>query len=245
MYELHRKSKTNVGDAFCNPSRYFEFPNIKTVDIMRAPDVKGDTIIVGGGGLIHNKFGPKIAELVDRADKSILWAIGHNFSKKAERKHTNSIWYPEYTSKASLAGIRDVGKFYLPCVSCMHPAFNKNYTSTHDYVYFTHHFKSKFDQADVPHMTNAEMDFDKVISFLASGDTIITDSYHGAYWGQLLGKNVQVVSWSVKFNYMKHTPHYVTSINEQPIYIKNSVTGFLEECKDYNKKFYQKVLDIL
>ena len=60
MYELHRKSKTNVGDAFCNPSRYFEFPNIKTVDIMRAPDVKGDTIIVGGGGLIQISLDQKL-----------------------------------------------------------------------------------------------------------------------------------------------------------------------------------------
>ena len=245
MYEFHRRSKNNVGDAFCNPSRYFNFPNIKTIDIMRAPDVKGETIVIGGGGLIHNKFGPKIAELVERANKSILWGIGHNFSKKAERKHSTEIWYPEYTKTATLTGIRDIGKNYLPCVSCMHPAFQKDYTTEHEYVYFTHHFKSKFKKTNVPHMTNAEMDFDKVIAFLASGDTVITDSYHGAYWGQLLGKNVQVVSWSVKFNHMKHKPAFIENINEEFNFVHNKILDFKEECIDLNNKFYQKVLDTL
>ena len=73
----------------------------------------------------------------------------------------------------------------------------------------------------------------------------MTDSYHGAYWAQLLGKNVQVLSWSVKFDHMKYQPHFIQSINEPFKKTNNSVDGFLDECKDYNVKFYQKFLDLL
>jgi len=252
IYEVHRKTKNNIGDYWCNPSRYFNFDNITSGEILHNKfPIENQAIIIGGGGLIHKKFSQHIQMLLNKNPKvSAIWGIGHNFSKKYEYK-SNQPYYPAWLEQTSLYGIRDWidghHDSYLPCVSCMHPAFDKTYQTKHDVIFYTHAFKSKyqFTKGDI-WMKNSEQDFDKVIDFLGSGKTIITDSYHGAYWGQLLGKDVRVISWSVKFNYMKHQPSFLTHISQW----KNSnpskiVPEFLEESRKLNKEFYQKFLNLL
>ena len=246
IYEVHRKVKNNVGDAYCNPSRYFDLGSVSSEELMyNDSDIANEILVIGGGGLIHKKFSQHIQTLLDKNPKhSVLWAVGHNFGKKHVAKQGDNVYYPNWLERCSLVGIRDwiEGYYdtYLPCVSCMHSAFNKPYKTQHDFVYFTHAFKSKYNNTKYPHMKNDVMDFNKVIEFLGSSDTVITDSYHGAYWAQLLGKNVQVASWSVKFDHMKHTPYFLENINDNPVYIKNSVDEFKEECKALNQDFYQK-----
>ena len=247
IIEVHRKVNNNVGDLYCNPSRYFDLGEVSSEELLyNNSDIKNNTLVIGGGGLIHKKFSNHIKNLLDKNPKnSVLWGIGHNFGPKFESKSLTDPYYPNWTKSCTLVGIRDyiIGHYdtYLPCVSCMHPAFNKKYTEEHEVVYFTHAFKSKYAGSNFPHMKNNEMNFDKVISFLASGRTVVTDSYHGAYWAQLLGKNVHTVSWSVKFNYMKHRPNFLTNINDTNLpKISNSIDGFLDECKSLNQKFYRK-----
>ena len=79
----------------------------------------------------------------------------------------------------------------------------------------------------------------------SGADTVVTDSYHCAYWAQLLGKNVQVASWSVKFDHMKHQPYFIDSINDKFTKKKNTIDGFLQECRHLNSKFYQKFQTLL
>jgi len=179
-----------------------------------------------------------------------LWGIGHNFGKKHIAKTKGDVYYPSWINNATLVGIRDwiegFHQYYLPCVSCMHSAFDKEYKSKREVVYFTHAFKSKFTNPDtLPYIKNNVMDFDKVIEFLGSANTVVTDSYHGAYWAQLLGKNVQVASWSVKFDHMKHQPHFIDSINDKFTKKKNAINGFLQECRHLNNEFYQKFQTLL
>jgi hypothetical protein len=178
----------------------------------------------------------------------VLWGIGNNFGQKHGKKSKDNPYYPEWINQCTLVGIRDwiknYEKYYLPCVSCMHPAFDKDYSEQHEFVYFVHAAKSKFKNSNYPVMKNNEMNFDKVIEFLGSGNTIITDSYHGAYWGQLLGKNVQVASWSVKFDHMKHQPYFLDEINIDPTFIKNNIEGYLDECRELNNAFYQKFIQL-
>lgn len=248
IIELHRKTKNNIGDYFCNASRYFPIECVSR-ELLHETEAEGNTVIIGGGGLIHKKFGKKIQDIISQKPKhTILWGIGHNFSPKAITKGDMS-YYPQHLMDCDLVGIRDwidgYHDSYLPCVSCMHPAFDQKYKSKHDIIYFCHAFKSYFDLDGQQWMKNDEQDFDKVIEFLGSGETIITDSYHGAYWGQLLGKNVQVVSWSVKFEHMKHKPVFLKNINQSPTIQNNKVDGFLEECRDLNERFYQKFENLL
>jgi hypothetical protein len=251
IYELHRKTPNNIGDYWCNPSRYFKFENLYSEELMHNDSLtSNDALIVGGGGLIHKKFQLHINRILDNKPKvSAIWGIGHNFSRKHMEKTKGNVYYPDWTKKVNLIGIRDwiEGHYdtYLPCVTCMHPAFDKTYAVKNDIVYFTHAFKSKYNGKSAPHLKNNEMNFDKVIEFLGSGNTVITDSYHGAYWAQLLGKNVVLSSWSVKFNHMKYTPEFINSINETPPIVNNRVDGFLEESRYLNKRFYQKFLTLL
>jgi len=251
IYEVHRKVDNNVGDYYCNPSRYFDI-NCVSTELMHNSDPIADShLIVGGGGLIHKKFSNHIQMLMEKNPKTTtLWGIGHNFGRKHVAKEGNNVYYPDWINNANLIGIRDwiEGHYtsYLPCVSCMHPAFDKTYKEKYDTVFFTHAYKTKFTNDNkLPYIKNNEMDFDKVIEFLGSARTVITDSYHGAYWAQLLGKNVQVASWSVKFDHMKHPPYFIDSINDKISNVKNSVDGFLDECIEYNNIFYQKFLNLL
>lgn len=251
IIELHRKAKNNVGDFYCNPSRYFNIDCLSTELVSDKYNVKNNTVIIGGGGLIHKKFSNCIETLLQNQPKhSVLWGIGHNFGYKHGKKSKDNPYYPQWINQCNLVGIRDwikhYEKYYLPCVSCMHTAFDKTYNEQHEYVYFVHATKSKFKNTYTryPYMKNNEMNFEKVIEFLASGNTVITDSYHGAYWGQLLGKNVQVASWSVKFNHMKYQPHILESINDKPVRIDNCIDGFLQESRELNKNFYNKFIQL-
>jgi len=251
IYEVHRKVYNNIGDYYCNPSKYFNFSEVTSGEIMYNDfPVKDNILIIGGGGLIHKKFQLHIQNILNKSPKfSVLWGIGHNFGKKHVKKQGSNVYYPKWIDEVDLVGIRDwipgQEKYYLPCVSCMHNTFNKSYKSQYEFVYFTHAFKSKYTLNNYPHMSNNEMNFDKVIEFLGSGNTVITDSYHGAYWAQLLGKNVIVSSWSVKFDHMKYPPKFINSINDTPIIINNRLDGFLEECRHLNEVFYQKFLSCL
>jgi exopolysaccharide biosynthesis predicted pyruvyltransferase EpsI len=249
IYEVHRKVNNNIGDYYCNPSRYFNLDTVSSEELLHnKSNITNQTLVIGGGGLIHKKFSLHIASLIEKNPKNVvLWGIGHNFGKKHVTKTNNNVYYPAWVEKCNLIGIRDYIKkeYYLPCVSCMHPAFERTYNAKHDTVYFTHAFKSKYTRNSAPHLKNNEMDFEKVIEFLSSGNTVVTDSYHGAYWAQLLRKNVIVSSWSVKFNHMKYPPQFINSINDPLPLVNNSVSDFLEESRELNKTFYRKFLNLL
>lgn len=251
IYELHRKVKNNIGDYYCNPSRYFDIDCLSGELMHNKDPIQGNHLVIGGGGLIHKKFSKHIQMLMQKDPKTTtLWAVGHNFSTRHVEKQGGDVYYPSWLEDVSLVGIRDwidgYKHYYLPCVSCMHPAFQKQYRVVRDVAYFTHAYKTKFTNPEnMPVIKNNNMNFDDVIEFLAGANTIVTDSYHGAYWAQLLGKNVQVASWSVKFDHMKYQPHFINSIDDKFILQNNAIDGFLDECIDYNKKFYQKFLSLL
>lgn len=253
IIELHRKVKNNIGDLFSNPSRYFEFPNCSSQELIHnTANLESKILVVGGGGLIHKKFQLHIQKQIAKSPaKVVLWGIGHNFGKKHVSKSGDTVYFPDWIHNCSLVGIRDYvegyEKYYLPCASCMHPAFNKRYSVNQEVGYFLHKFKTAIKDTDNKSvMYNDSTDFDKTIKFLASHNTIITDSYHGAYWAQLLGKNVQVVGWSVKFNHFKNSPIFLDNINQTPLSITNKVSyDFLSECRKLNKDFYHKFLDTI
>jgi len=253
IIEVHRKVKDNIGDCFSNPSRYFYFPNCNSQELIhnKSP-LTSNTLVVGGGGLIHKKFQLHIQDLIKKNPKKIvLWGIGHNFGIKHIQKTKGKVFFPDWIRECDLIGIRDyVPEYeglYLPCASCMHFAFDKTYEEKQEVGYFLHKFKTKIKETkDKTIMYNDEIDFEKTIEFLGSHKTIITDSYHGAYWAQLLGKNVQVVGWSVKFNHFKNPPIFLDNINQTPISSKNKIPyDFLLECRKLNKDFYHKFLDTI
>ncbi len=93
----------------------------------------------------------------------------------------------------------------VPCASCMHPAFDLalDIAPEHDVVRYSAARRVEVHEpTDAPHMTNEDGSIEEAVRFIASGRKIVTSSYHGAYWAQLLGREVELVSWGSKFEYL-------------------------------------------
>ena len=243
IYEFHRKHRGNAGDFYCNPSRYFNFkPTSVPIQLQRnsrytVTDAKDKIVVIGGGGLIHPTFTDDINQIVGQQPaKLIVWGIGSNYDVNKDRG------YPDWIDKADMLGLRDynagVGE-YLPCATCMHSSFDYTYEVKHDKVYYLHASKEN-PNVDAPVLTNKAKDIYRIISFLASGETVVTNSYHGAYWAMLFGRNVQVVPWSTKFTTFKYPPVLLESIHEVSNNTMTTPINYLEECRELNKNFYER-----
>jgi len=86
-----------------------------------------------------------------------------------------------------------------------------------------------------PHMTNLAGDMEEVIAFLASGEVVVTSSYHGAYWARLLGRKVALLPRGSKFWHLPPAPP-----RDRPW-----VPGMLKAHKEINRAFFREVLDLM
>jgi hypothetical protein len=178
-------------------------------------------LIVGGGGLLFRQFMGSFEAMEQLKSvfngKWIAWGVGqqiYSSPKSAELNLIDSLLsdrdkfdYHSYLKNFEAIGIRDTGFQYdwVPCASCMHPTFDQPRDIKHDFVVFSHRkFQIKID--GFPRMTHDTQSLEEVINFLGSGETIITSSYHGAYWGTLLGRKVIAFPFSTKFLTLKHPP---------------------------------------
>lgn len=151
----------------------------------------------------------------------------------------------------NLAGIRDwlPECRWVPCASCLHPIFDE-YRSTrpkYDVVVFENREFCRVAWNGSPRYANFGASLREVIRFLSSGETILTSSYHGAYWGILLGRKVVTVPWSSKFRYFKHP----LTLCESPRQIGDCLRraraypNALEECRRANYEFAAEVSKLL
>jgi hypothetical protein len=188
---------------------------------------------------LNRKHGPRI-----------LWGAGHN--SKDTNLDSYSVNYPDYLNKFHLVGVRDweVGYRWVPCASCMHPAFDKSYEIKNEFVWFEHKKRlldnKAFDHTPAPRMLNTGQNMEQVIEFLGSAEVVVTNSYHGVYWATLLGRKVVCVPWGSKFKMFKHPPALATADNWHELFDKAvSYKGALDECRDANKLFYNDVMKLL
>jgi hypothetical protein len=238
------------------PIDYFYFPfeteKICTSKFISSiPKLKSEdcVVIYGGGGLIHipspqynnGKFGSQEIITSEIGDKVIAWGVGYNVHGGTE------INIPEWWKKYKMFGIRDNIKGYdwVPCASCMNPAFFNCYTITRDFVVYEHQ-GYKLNIPGLP-KRSTHPPLSEALEFLGSANTIITNSYHGAYWGMLLGRKVLVCNpFSTKF-YNIH-PNIVfcdeSNWKEKSKLCKWNL-NFLSDCRWENKKYYNKVLSYL
>ncbi len=181
-------------------------------------------LIVGGGGLLFKQFLGSFEALA--ALKSvfrgrwIVWGAGQQiYPPLGAGKDTvlqrleaarDRFDYQKYVGLFDLVGIRDSeaerqGYHWVPCASCLDPAFDQPPTPQHEFVVFSHRkFRIKFKQ--FPSMSHDTQNLSEVLDFLGSGQTIITSSYHGTYWGTLLGRRVLAFPFSTKFLTLKYPP---------------------------------------
>jgi hypothetical protein len=191
-----------------------------------------------------------ISQLDKTIGPRILWGAGHNSRDKVEDSYF--INYPSYLNRFHLVGVRDWVEDYrwVPCASCMHPAFDKEYEIKNEFVWFEHKKKlidgRSLDLLPAPRMLNTGQNMDQIIEFLGSGETVVTNSYHGVYWATLLGRKVVCVPWGTKFNMFKHPPTMATDKDWiDKIEEAESYPNALKECRNANKEFYEDVINLM
>ncbi len=215
---LHIRNTKNAGDAASCPLDYFEFPDAVVADMRTAPGCEPDLVIYGGGSItaspdFHSWKCPVIA-----------WGVGHHVraepwadAMRTEHERASGLC-AKYFPRDDVDGFEVV-----PCASCMHPIFDERIEPRHAVVCYSAARRVNVARGKLPHMTNEDGDIEDAVRFLASGKTVITSSYHGAYWARLLGRKVEIVPWGSKF-------FYLPSLS-------------LEQCRDANRKAYLAVMN--
>ncbi len=248
---VFRADPTNCGDWWSLPARYFTFPSHdNVVDINDwGPDTHfAGTAILGGGGLIGPAFS-HLESMLDRPEIICVgWGLGENMlDDKRSGYVSGAAALPDYVSRFRLLGIRDVidGFRWVPCASCMHPVFSGHHEIKHEIVVFEHK-RLPLGIDGLPRMTNQGNDIDAIVRFIASGKTVVTNSYHGAYWAILLGRPCVTIPFSSKFYRMKHPPHlcphdeWRQGVDKARVY-----ESALAESRKANVDFYADVMDLL
>lgn len=205
---------------------------------------------------LHKEFTEEFRSLIQKYIKQVdkpknfraVWGAGHNSEVARDKKGNLFIEYPNWLVDYDLVGIRDHTESYdwVPCASSMHSALRKKYAIKNDIIWFEHkkQLLKDFGSDPIPRFINSGSNVEQTIELLGSANIILTNSYHGAFWGTLLKKRVIVVgAWSSKFYKMKHTP-YVLEKGEDWKKAIESVRTYndaLDECITKTESFWKSI----
>lgn len=245
----HIRASDNIGDTWCSP--YDHIPELRetfeaTVHDLNDPTPNVDAVIYGGGkitGALDTKMDAN--DLAARL--RVAWGVS------TVQKFFYSPRYARTFKKLDMIGSRDWGdrRFpFVPCASCMSPEFDAAIEETHEVVAYLHHWRAPEMGIEVPDhipvMSNRGDSFTDAVRFIASGRTVVSNSYHGVYWGLLLGKRVLCLPFSNKFNNFRIAPGYSTAKRWQRDLGKaNGSDEMLSICRDATEVFKTDVMDRL
>ena len=247
VFNIHRIDPTNIGDLYSAPVKHVSFLNrarcldICSISEQNCRQLDETVVILGGGGLIGQRFFEAGIHglLQARPKRRICWGAGHNDHER------HKISLSGYLDNFDLVGVRDYGQRHewVPDASCLHPLFDQQFPIKHGAVLYEHPRFGKTALRGLPRMDNTEGCFSRVLEFLASGEVILTSSYHGAYWGTLLNRRVILINvFSSKFYGFKHQPPFASegSWKSQLTEARNFPDA-LAECRSANLRFSEKV----
>ncbi|MGQ8337729.1 polysaccharide pyruvyl transferase family protein [Sunxiuqinia sp. A32] len=263
IINIHRINTQNSGDLKSAPYLYFnELNQYQKLDILNyqsynflntiswTKKVTKNDIILGGGGLLDRpSFSHSIEMmnlLVKKGRKVALWGVGHN-----NPSYKVSQLFYKQIQNFKLVGLRDYqikGTEWVPCVSCMNSIFDQNFDTKQDIGIIEHeHIKLSGNQLNgFPRIQN-NSSFEQIISFIGSVEMLITNSYHAMYWAMLMKKKVVVIPNSSKmFSFKYKVPtsddgaDALRLLKKAPVYDE-----LLDECRQINNKFSEKVFDYM
>lgn len=251
IHFVHRDDIANVGDSNACPADYFQdfyeyrvlkhdISNINFYKITR-----NDVVILGGGGLFDNVniWNVNINKLFDHCDNVIAWAVGFN-----TEKNLDAIKEKINFEKFKLLSIRDYGKnkneLFVQCPTCMIKTLNKAFKCKRR-IGVVCHKDHLFDTQGYESITN-RVSLGKILKFIGESEVIITNSYHAYYWATLMNKKVILRdAFSDKFNYLKYKPVFYSGNLEKDISEAKIYDMALNECREQNLSFYNKVVSML
>lgn len=239
---------TNLGDLVSRPHLYFDLGNVTSADIRVSMQQlpKADLFVAGGGGIMHKMPVPKTPA------KRVVWGVGWTIRPLPANLRKLPQGY-------DLIGSRDFGQAgaeYVPCASCMSPLFDQQYNIEHEAVLYVNYRESSSTNERVRHVFMPDIkglpvmgngvSFPEAVRFLGQADTIVTTSYHGAYWGTLLGRKVVIVNpYSTKFLFYKFQPPTCAAEDWQRFTREARVfPEALADARRSNLAFYEKVRNL-
>lgn len=197
----------NVGDRMCGPAQYVWPTECVNLPFGTLLPGSADRVIIGGGQVFA-----QAAEIVDTIHlrspraKVAAWGIGlprpgvrdADVIRMADGLVALGTRNYEWRDKLT----------FVPCASCLSTVFDVDRLPEHEFVVYFHRKKPgpRNIPPGTPVLNNSMRSPDSVINFIASGDTVVTSSYHGVYWAQLLGRRVVCIPYGSKFESLQHRP---------------------------------------
>lgn len=242
-YAFHHYSNVaNIGDRFAGPYHHFDFKDAivrkKGARIRRA-----ETIIIGGG-LMHNWLNKQLDECLEKSQNVVAWGIGGFAGRKLRglnrlKKRVSLCSTREYTETGPID--------YVPCVSCMSPFLSNPNSPSHKVVLYAHDRRSDglVTPEGIPTRSNHGGSFQDALDFIASGETVVSNSYHGVYWALLMGRKVLCLPFNNKFQGYKMPPGYAGYDDwPQKLGLAQAYDDYLADSRAINQAFYQKVMNL-
>lgn len=192
---IHQQpSHRNIGDDLCSPKHYFTFST-----------TQNQKMNVFGGGVEDKFYLTFIERLGLDTERSILWGVGQSLKKCDTPKFIQSLPFRYW-------GLRDIDstleEHFLPCVSCLHPMLDAPIKQRKKLIFINfdpqittssvkNTLSEKYANTDILYNNCSDEAFQTA---LENTEHIITNSFHGAYWGLLSGRKVSLIGYSTKFS---------------------------------------------
>lgn len=242
----HLRNTSNIGDRWCSPYDWFTWPSHYQAKDIREPGTKYDLSIIGGGKIFGGLSGFQGFQS-GSSQANIAWGVS------TVQSFPISLKYSRATRACALVGTRDWGDnrhIWAPCVSCMAPHFDAPQKAEHDVVFYFHGGKTDKQGIkipnDMPSLSNNAHSLDEALSFISSGRTVVSNSYHGVYWALLMGRKVICIPFSNKFYNYRKPPVYASARNWlNEITSAYAQPDMLKLCRDATYAFHARVMSII
>jgi hypothetical protein len=246
----HLRDTRNIGDRWCSPFDYFDWAADSRI-VAQAGDLHapGDDYDIGifGGGKIMRDLARSPALRLGDGRVNIGWGLS------TVQRNPLSLAYWRARRRLDLIGSRDWdgtggagGCDWTPCASSEHRLFDAPPPPQHAVVVYTHKSKSAKMGLQVPdgipQRNNHGTTLDEALAFIASGETVVSNSYHGVFWALLMGRRVLCLPFSNKFSHYRLPPGYGTAAGWTGQLAKaQAQPDLLGLCRTATRRFKAKV----
>ena len=202
---------------------------------------------VYGGGKIMRDIARSPAYRRGNGRLNIGWGIS------TVQRNPFSLAYRKARIRLDLIGSRDWdqeepgGKVvWVPCPSSQHLFFDAPSSPDHEVVVYAHRSKSqrmlKDLPASIPWRYNHGNDLHEALNFIASGETVVSNSYHGVFWALLMGRRVLCLPFSNKFSRFRLPPGFSSDVSwVHNLSRAKPQPSFLQLCRQATARFRTRV----
>ena len=266
---VFRKDPKNVGDWWSRPATYLPLKAQENADLVAEEPIPNEPgiVILGGGGLGREAFEPYLKRLArpDRKYTIIAWGVGADSvtrKKQLMPGPEDMAALTAYFDDMDEIGTRihssdnyggDARYRWVPCASCLSPLFQelrgrpaKRRIGIYEHLRepLTPHigqggrlWAKWFGRYDIA--SNRGMDLEAKLTFLADSEYVLTNSYHGVFWGTILGRKVICAPFKNGLFSFRHMPTYLGANGlDAALDQARAYPEALEECQAANHAFH-------